>query len=188
MGPSEKTVTALLSEWSGGDREAVERLLPLVYDELRREAARLFRREPPGHTLQPTAVVHEAWLRLPQSGPWKSRAQFFAVAGRLMREVLIDHARRRFAAKRGGRQARLALDEEMQTPGGGRGVELLALDEALEKLEKLDEQQARVVELRYFAGLSIEETAEALSVSPATVKREWQMARAWLRGALGGSP
>ena len=187
MGPSEKTVTALLSEWSGGDRKAVERLLPLVYDELRRQAARLFRREAPGHTLQPTAVVHEAWLRLRPSGPWKSRAQFFAVAGRLMREVLIDHARRRSAAKRGGRQSRLTLDEE-RTPGGGGGVELLALDEALQKLEGLDPQQARVVELRYFAGLSIEETAEALSVSPATVKREWQMARAWLREALGGSP
>lgn len=188
MGLREKTVMALLQDWSGGDREAVERLLPIVYDELRQQAAGLFRHERPDHTLQPTAVVHEAWLRLPPAGPWTSRAHFFGVAGRLMREVLIDHARRHSAAKRGAGEARLSFNEDVETPGGQRGIEMLALDEALEKLEKLDARQARVVELRYFAGLSIEETAEALSVSPATVKREWQMARAWLREELGGSP
>ncbi|MEO8430800.1 MAG: ECF-type sigma factor [Acidobacteriota bacterium] len=187
-GPSEKTVTALLRDWSGGDRDAVERLLPLVYGELRRHAAHLFRRERSDHTLQPTAVVHEAWLRMPPSGPWSNRSQFFAVAGRLMREVLIDHARRRAAAKRGGGATRLAFDGEVETPAGEKGVDLLALDEALERLDAVDQRQARVVELRYFAGLSIEETAEALAISPATVKREWQMARAWLREALGRQP
>jgi len=184
---SEKTMVTLLRDWSCGDREALERLLPLVYDDLRRHAASLFRHERPDHTLQPTAVVHEAWLRMSPAGPWTSLSQFFAVAGRLMREVLIDHARRRAAAKRGGGEARLTYHDELETPGAQGGVELLVLDDALEKLEKLDARQARVVELRYFAGLSIEETAEALAVSPATVKREWQMARAWLREALGGA-
>jgi RNA polymerase sigma factor (TIGR02999 family) len=161
-----------------------------VYDELRKNAASLFRSEKPGHTLQPTAVVHEAWLRLSPLGPWTSRAQFFGVAGRLMREVLIDHARKRSAAKRGGGAERLTFDDARDTPGSEESVELIALDEALENLEKLDKRQARVVELRYFAGLSIEETAETLSISPATVKREWQMARAFLRENLGetGSP
>lgn len=183
-------MVALLRDWSGGDRDALERLLPLVYDELRRHAAGLFRRERPDHTLQPTAVVHEAWLRLSPAGPWTSRAQFFAVAGRLMREVLIDHARARAAAKRGGGNLRVTYHDELETPGAGdgpKGTDVLALDVALEKLEALDERQARVVELRYFAGLSIEETAEALAVSPATVKREWQMARAWLRDHLSGA-
>ncbi len=188
VGLSEKALLALLRDWSGGDREAGERVLPLVYDDLRRYAAALFRKEREGHTLQPTAVVHEAWLRLSPSGPWTSRAQFFAVAGRLMREVLIDHARRRSAAKRGGGQELRTFDDALETPGGKEVVGLLALDEALEKLEVLDARQARVVELRYFAGLSIDETAEALSVSSATVKREWQMARAWLREALGETP
>ena len=184
-------MVALLRDWSGGDREALERLLPLVYDELRRNAASLFRRERPDHTLQPTAVVHEAWLRLSPAGPWTSRSQFFAVSRRLMREVLIDHARARAAAKRGGGNARVTYHDEIETPGSREGTDVLALDVALEKLEALDARQARVVELRYFAGLSIEETAEALDVSPATVKREWQMARAWLRDHLSsgdGSP
>jgi RNA polymerase sigma factor (TIGR02999 family) len=184
---TEKTVDSLLNDWGGGDREALERLLPLVYDELRRQAARLFRHERPGHTLQPTAVVHEAWLRLEPSGPLTSRSQFFSMAGRLMREVLIDHARRRGAAKRGGGATRLTFDDAIETPGGEKSVDLLALDEALEKLEELDPRQARVVELRYFAGLSIEETGEALGISSATVKREWQMARAWLREGLESS-
>ncbi|MEO8189468.1 MAG: sigma-70 family RNA polymerase sigma factor [Acidobacteriota bacterium] len=187
---SEKTVVALLRDWSGGDKEALERLLPLVYNDLRRHAAGLFRHERPDHTLQPTAVVHEAWLRMSPAGPWTSRSQFFAVAGRLMREVLIDHARRRATAKRGGGETRLTYDDALETPASrepdaSQAVELLALDAALEKLESLDARQARVVELRYFAGLSIEETAEALNISPATVKREWQMARAWLRDELG---
>ena len=187
---TEKTMVALLRDWSGGDRDALERLLPLVYDDLRRHAASLFRRERPGHTLQPTAVVHEAWLRLSPAGPWTSRAQFFAVAGRLMREVLIDHARARAAAKRGGGIVRVTYHDEIETPGTSEGTregtDVLVLDEALESLEALDARQARVVELRYFAGLSIEETGEALDVSPATVKREWQMARAWLRARLAG--
>jgi RNA polymerase sigma factor (TIGR02999 family) len=185
-------VTALLVAWGAGDRHAGDRLLPAVYGELRRQAARAMRREPSGHTLQPTALVHEAYLRLvdQRRADWRSRAQFFGVAGQVMRRILVDHARSRRATKRGGAVRPLTLgdaDAVAAAPPEGEGVDVLALHEALERLAALDPDQARLVELRYFAGLSIGETAEALAVSPATVKREWAVARAWLRRELSES-
>jgi RNA polymerase sigma factor (TIGR02999 family) len=168
--------------------------MPVVYDELRRQAARYMRREPVGHTLQTTAVVHEAYLRLVEqdSARWQSRTHFFAVAAQLMRRILVDHARGRQAVKRGGAEGRgaagrLPLEVAEGVPDGQPAVDVLALDEALRRLAELDPKQSRVVELRYFAGLGIEETAEVLGVSPATVKREWSTARAWLRRELGAS-
>ncbi|MGE5413019.1 MAG: sigma-70 family RNA polymerase sigma factor [Syntrophomonadaceae bacterium] len=187
--PPEKDVTALRGEWSGGDRDALARLIQLVYGELRRLAAAYLRVERPDHTLQPTALVHEAYQRLSkQRGvEWKNRSHFFAVAARMMRRILVDHARKRHAAKR---DAAAWLVETV--PGAsvttGRPAELLSLDRALEGLERVDADQARIVELRFFAGLTIEETAEAAAVSPATVKREWQTARAWLRREMGLTP
>jgi RNA polymerase sigma-70 factor (ECF subfamily) len=181
------SVTNLLQAWGGGDAAALDRLVPIVYDELHRQAERFLRREAPGHTLQTTALVHEAYLRLvdQQEAHWQNRAQFYGIAGQLMRRILVDHARAHVAAKRGGAAVQVTLDESaVETPGAD--VDLLALDDSLTKLAKLDPQQARVVELRYFTGLNIEETAEALGISPATVKREWAMARAWLKRELGG--
>lgn len=182
------TVTQLLHAWGGGDAGALDQVVPLVYAELRRQAERYLRREAPGHTLQTTALVHEAYLRLvdQRSARWESRAQFFGVAAQLMRRILVDHARGHHAAKRGGSAIQVPL-EEGTAAAQERDVDLLALDEALTRLAALDERQARVVELRYFMGLGIEETAEALAISPATVKREWAMARAWLRRELGGA-
>ena len=179
------SVTRLLREWRGGDREALDRLVPLVYEELRLQAARYLRRERPGHTLQTSALINEAYLRLvdAQDVPWQSRAHFCAVAANLMRRILVDHARMKRAEKRGGADVRLPLDEAMGV-AGSQEVDLIALDEALEMLAALDPQQARVVELRFFTGLSVEETAEALGVSPRTVKRDWGMARAWLYSEL----
>ena len=160
-------------------------MVPLVYEELRRQAQRYLRRESPGHTLQTTALVHEAYLRLvdQRTARWQSRAQFFGVAAQLMRRILVDHARSHHAAKRGGSAIQVPLEEETAA-AEERDVDLLALDEALTRLAQLDERQAKVVELRYFTGLGIEETAEALGISPATVKREWTMARAWLKREL----
>jgi RNA polymerase sigma factor (TIGR02999 family) len=177
-----RTVTRLLREWSAGDEAALESLMPLVYRELRRLAAASWRRERVGHTLQPTAIVHEAFLRLvaQQGVAWEGRTQFLAIAAQMMRRVLTDHARRKGAAKRGGAElVRVELDDEVGRLEA-RQLDLVALDEALAKLESLDSRQARVVELRYFAGLTIAETAEALELSPATVKREWETAKAWL--------
>jgi RNA polymerase sigma factor (TIGR02999 family) len=184
--PAPGHVTTLLRQWKGGDDSALDRLLPLVYAELRRIAARHLRRERAGHSLQPTGLVHEAYLRLVASpGPeWQDRAHFFGVSARLMRQILVDHARARGAAKRGGAARRVTLTEGVE-PAVVRDLDLLALDEALRRLEAMDPVQGRVVELRYFAGLSIEETAEVLGKSPATVNREWRMARAWLRRELG---
>jgi RNA polymerase sigma factor (TIGR02999 family) len=181
MSPSQKGVTQLLVNWSNGDQKALEELTPLVYGELRRLASRYLRNERPGHTLQSTALVHEAYLRLidQHSVHWQNRAHFFGVAAQLIRRILVDHARGRKADKRGGGAAMLALDEVLGTPGQ-RDLDLVALDDALEGLGKIDPQQSRVVELRFFAGLSIEETAEVLRVSPATVKRDWTAAKAWL--------
>jgi RNA polymerase sigma factor (TIGR02999 family) len=183
-------ITRMLEAWADGDPDALERLMPLVYDELRRVASRRLARERREHTLQPTALVHEAYLRLAgqRSARFESRAQFFALAARMMRRILVDHARSRAAAKRRPGGVRLSLDElpSLAAPEGGE-VDLVALDTALERLAALDERQAKTVELRYFAGLSIEETAAALGLSPATVKREWTMARAWLRRELGGA-
>jgi len=172
-------VTKLLVEWANGDEQAMERLTPLVYDELRQLAAGYLRRERPDHTLQPTALVHEAYLRLvDQKNPsWQNRAHFFGVATRLMREILVDYARRRNAGKRAG--PKVSLEEAVNFPAE-RGADLVALDSALKDLEKIDRRKCRAIELRYFGGLSIDETARALEVSAVTVRRDLRMAEAWL--------
>jgi RNA polymerase sigma factor (TIGR02999 family) len=195
MTPSSRDhgVTALLRAWARGERAALDELLPLVYGELRRQAARCLRAQPTGHTLQPTALVHEAYLRLVDRGgtgpDWQDRSHFFAVAARVMRNVLVDHARARRTAKRGRGAHVLTLDAaDAQAAAAQRssstGVDVELLDEALTRLAALDRRQARVVELRYFGGLSIAEAAEALGVSHATVEREWKTARLWLRREL----
>jgi len=183
-GPSH-SVTQLLEEWGGGNRDALERLMPLVYDELRRQAKRYMRREAEGHVLQTTALVHEAYLRLvDQRQPrWQNRAQFFGVAAQLMRRILVDHARGQQAAKRGRSAIHVPLDEELAA-AREPDVDLLALDEALEKLAEKNDRLARLVELRYFGGLSVEETAEVMGVSRITVIRHWNMAKAWLTREL----
>ncbi len=180
-------VTALLLQWQAGDRQALDRLLPLVYDQLHRIADRQLRRERQGHTLQPTAVVHETYLRLvdQRRANWQSRAQFFAVAAGMMRRVLVDHARGRRAAKRGGLVPHLSI-EDVDAGIDPPSVDLVDLDDALGKLEALDADQARIVELRFFGGLTVEETAEVVGSSPATVKRDWHSAKAWLFSELGG--
>lgn len=172
----------------GEGQQPVDELLPIVYQELRRLAAAYLRRERPGQTLQPTALVHEAYLRLLKDRPdrWQNRAHFCAIAAHSMRQILIERARARGALKRGGPQPRVTLDESI-VAGEDRSIDLLALDEALERLAVLDADQARLVELRYFGGLTIEETAEAMAISPATVKRHWTVARAWLARELEGS-
>jgi RNA polymerase sigma factor (TIGR02999 family) len=179
---SSSQVSKLLVNWRQGDEGAREELIPLVYDELRRLARRHLRRERPDHTLQSAALVHEAYLRLVrQDQPqWQNRAHFFGVAAQLMRHILVDHARNRAAAKRGAGAQRLTLNTDVALPQE-RGLDLVSLDEALNELAALDPQQSRVVELRFFGGLSIEETSVVLGISPATVKREWATARAWLR-------
>jgi len=181
-------VTGLLIAWSDGDSQALERLWPLVQDGLRRLAYRSLQRERPGHTLQATALVNEAYLKLVDQRRvrWQERAQFFAVAARIMRRILVDHARRHGAAKRGGGGPRLTVDDSGAAPGATADVDLLSLEEALERLEAIDSRQSRIVELRFFAGLTVEEVAEVLQVSPATVKSDWRMARAWLYGELAG--
>jgi RNA polymerase sigma-70 factor, ECF subfamily len=189
MPDSSGEVTVLLAHMKAGREGAIEKLLPLVYNELRRLAAHYMRDERLSHTLQPTALVHEAFLRLAgqDRANWQSKTQFMGVAGQLMRRILVDHARRRHAAKRGGVPVTLADAQEcasMVEPG-----EILAVHEALERLEKMDAQQGRLVELRYFAGLSPEETADAMGLSLRTVEREWRSAKAWLRGQLAeGKP
>lgn len=173
-------ITMWLAEWRHGDDAALERLVPLVYDELRRIAARQLRGERSNHTLQPTELVHEAFLRLVrQNVSWQNRAHFFGVAAEIMRRLLVDHARKKRADKRGAGMETIALDERIEWPAA-RDLDIVALDECLTALAELDPQQAKVVELRFFAGLSIEETAEVLGVSDSTVKREWRVARAWL--------
>ena len=183
---SGQEVTALLKEWAAGDRGALERLMPVVYGELRRLAASQLRAERRNHTLQPTALVNEAYLRLVglRSVAWANRAHFFAIAAQMMRRVLVDHARKRAASKRNPGTVYLDLSTS-ETGAADRAPELLALDVALTELEKLDPRQAKVVELRFFAGLSVEETAEVSGISTATVKREWKTARAFLRDELG---
>jgi RNA polymerase sigma-70 factor, ECF subfamily len=174
-------VTELLRSWRQGDVAALDRLIPLVHDELRRVARSHFRREHPGHTLQATALVHEVYLRLVDVDRMtlNSRTHFFAVAARLMRQILVDHARRKAADKRGGGATMLSLDD-VSPVSRASSVDVLALDEALDALSSRDSRQCRVVELRFFAGLSIDEAAEALGISAATVEREWAMAKAWL--------
>jgi RNA polymerase sigma-70 factor, ECF subfamily len=175
---SPESVTALLEAWNAGDEDAGRRLIPLVYGELRRRAGGYLRRERPGHTLQPTALVHEAYVRLiGLQGQLRNRSQFFGVASNLMRRILVDHARRRRAAKRGAIQ--VALDDAHGAVVE-REVDLVRLDDALSELSTLDARQGRVVELRYFGGLTLEEAAEVLGVSVPTVKRDWTLARAWL--------
>jgi RNA polymerase sigma factor (TIGR02999 family) len=172
----------------GGDRNALDALLPVIYGELRRQAERALRHESTGHTLQPTALVHEAYLRLVDQArvEWQNRAHFFGVAAQIIRRILVDHARSRRAAKRGGGAVQLTLgDADGQGSAGAEDhVDLLALHDALERLTALDARQGQLVELRYFGGLSIEETAAAMEISVATVKREWVVARAWLRREL----
>jgi RNA polymerase sigma factor (TIGR02999 family) len=188
MQPSPAEVTRLIGEYRRGDRAALEKLVPLVYGELRKIAARALRAEREGHTLQPTALVHEAYLRMAEQKDvqWQNRAHFLGCAAQLMRHVLVDSARARRAGKRGGGVARVTLDDAMGV-ADARALDLVALDDALSALASLDARQARVVELRYFGGLSIEETAEVLGVSPATVSNDWAIARTWLRRELRGS-
>lgn len=182
-------VTELLVRWRGGDREALEQLMPLVYEELRRLAHYYLSRERTDHTLQSTALVHEAYLRLtgPNSPQWQNRAHFFGIAAHVMRQILVEYARARGAAKRGGQAVTLTLDDAMSYPHQSE-VDVVALDNALAELSELDAQQGRIVELRFFAGLTIEDTAEVLGISPATVKRDWVTARAWLFRAMTGEP
>ena len=171
----------MLRDWSSGKKEALDALLPLVYDELHRQAARYLRRERIGHTLQTTALINEAYLKLidQRDVNWQNRAHFFGIAAQAMRRILVDYARQRHSEKRGGGE-NLPLEEIALAISAERSVDLVALDEALTQLAKLDERQSRIVELRYFGGLSIEETAETLHISPATVKNDWRTAKAWL--------
>ena len=172
----------MLRDWSDGKPEALNALMPIVYAELHRQAARFLSRERPGHTLQTTALINEAYLKLidRRDVEWESRTHFFAVAANAMRCILVDHARTKHREKRGGDNIKLSLEEAMPVAAKDDGVDLIALDEALNKLAAFDNQQARVVELRYFSGLSLDETAHALNISRATVARDWESARAWL--------
>jgi len=178
-------ITQLLQRISSNRGEGLDQLLDVVYAELRRQAARYLRRERKNHTLQPTALVNEAFMKLidQRNVQWQNRAHFFGVAAQAMRRIVIDHARARQRVKRGGVQQAVTLDEAM-IAAESRSIDVLALDEALTRLAALDERQAKIVELRYFAGLSVEETAEVTGLSPATIKREWAMARAWLHAEL----
>ena len=182
MTENPQNVTVLLAKWGQGDREALNALTPLVYNELRKLAKSYLRRERVGHTLEGTALVHEAYLRLidQREVEWRNRNHFFALAAELIRRILGDHARARIATKRGGSHVKLSLDEAI-TPTDEKDLDLLALNDALDALARTDAQQSRVVELRYFAGLTIEETADVLQISTATVKRDWVMAKAFLK-------
>ena len=180
-------VTALLGDWSRGNRTALNQLLPLVYAELRRVAARQLRNERADHTLQPTALVHEAYIRLvdQRQGDWQNRAHFFGVAAQVMRRILVDHARRHGASKRGEGVRCVSIDEAKDVAAASNDIPIVALDYALDRLEKVDSALAKIVELRAFGGLTIEEAAHVLSVSPSTVKRDWRTAKAWLNRELG---
>ena len=182
MSESPGDITALLSQWRGGNEGALNQLTPLVYKELRRLAQSYLSRERPGHTLQGTALAHEAYLRLvdQRQVQWRDRNHFFALSAELIRRILVDHARSKLADKRGGDQVKVSLESGMDAPVLG-DVDLVALDDALQLLARTDPQQSRIVELRYFAGLKIEETAEVLNISPATVKRDWVIAKAFLK-------
>ena len=179
-------ITVLLREWSEGKREAFNELLPLVYDELHKQAKRYLRKENPNHTLQTTALIHEVYLKLVEqkSVDLQNRTHFFAIAANAMRQILVDHARTKHRDKRGGDDVKISLEEIGFVVSNQINVDLIALDEALKRLEELDVQQTRVVELRYFSGLSLEETAEALHISRATAARDWAIAKAWLHREL----
>lgn len=181
-----ENITDLLLKWGKGDPAAIERLMPLVYDELRRLAVRYLRHERPNHTLQPTALINEAYLRLvdQQKVQWEGRAQFYGLAARVMRNILVDHARNHQAAKRGGQQFRVSLDVDHRAGDAKAPIEFIAVHEALERLDEIDPLKAKIVELRFFGGLSIEEAAEVLHVGHATVERDWKMAKAWLAREL----
>ena len=184
---SQANITELLSGYARGDKEALDQLMPIVYDELRRQAARYLRREQAGHTLQTTALIHEAYLRLvdQRNVQWQNRAHFFGIAAQLMRRILVDHARTKKRVKRGGSNVRVSLGDATVAVKG-QDLDVVALDEALDRLARIDEQQSRVVELRFFSGLTVEETAEVMGISTATVKRDWSMAKAWLHRELSG--
>ncbi len=185
--PPTEAITELLRAWSdGGERTGLDTLLPFVYDELRRQARRYLRRERIGHTLQTTALVNEAYLRLidQRNVRWQNRAHFFGIAAQMMRRILVDYARNKRRIRRGGAAEKLPLDEILTIAAEERDLDLLALDEALNRLAEMDEIQARIVELRYFSGLSIEETAEVVGISATTVKVNWNMAKAWLHHEL----
>lgn len=188
MTPSPQAVTQLLNDWTNGSRAARDELMPLVYEELRRLAHRHMGRERPGHTLQTSGLVNEAFLKLVDQTNvhWKNRAHFFAIAAQIMRRILVDYARSRRYAKRGGGAQRVSLNEAL-IASEGRSAEVVALDEALKGLGVIDERKAQIVELRFFGGLSIEETAEVLGVSPGTVMRDWTLAKAWLRKELAAA-
>ncbi len=185
MAPHSEDVTLILRDLESGDRRAADRLMPFVYDELRRLASHYLKNERPDHTLQPTALVHEAYLRLVDQTRvnWQNRAHFFAVAASMMRRILVDHARSHNAQKHGGRRQKLSLDEAISF-SKGKDLDIVALDDALGDLARLDPEQSRIVELRFFGGLTLEETAEVTGVSLSTVRREWEMAKAWLYDQL----
>ncbi|HJP93123.1 MAG TPA: sigma-70 family RNA polymerase sigma factor [Pyrinomonadaceae bacterium] len=187
MPPKSQNITELLLGYGRGDKDALDQLMPLVYEELRRQAARYLRREQAGHTLQTTALIHEAYVRLvdQRNVQWQNRAHFFGIAAQMMRRILVDHARAKKRVKRGGSDVRVSLGEATVAVQD-QGLDIVALDEALEQLSQLDEQQSRVVELRFFSGLTVEETAEVMGISKATVKRDWSMAKAWLHRELSG--
>jgi len=187
MAEGAENITELLFGYSRGDKDALDKLMPIVYDELRRQAARYLRREQAGHTLQTTALIHEAYVRLvdQHNVQWQNRAHFFGIAAQMMRRILVDHARTKKRAKRGGSGVRVSLaDANVAVPS--QDLDVVAVDEALNRLAEIDEQQSRVVELRYFSGLTVEETAAVMGISPATVKRDWSMAKAWLHRELSG--
>lgn len=181
-GAGAQHITIMLKAWNEGDEGVLDSLMPLVYDELRRQASRYLRRERSGHTLQTTALIHEAYIKLvgQEHVRWQNRSHFFAIASQAMRRILVDHARTRHRDKRGGAASDLPLDEAFQIGAPQKSVDLVALDEALQRLEQLDKRQARIVELRYFSGLTNDETAEVLGISNATVRNDWSMAKAWL--------
>ena len=187
MTPSPQQVTQLLVAWGDGDRAALDKLMPLVHEELRRLAHHYMRGEGPGHTMQTSALVNEAYLRLAdQTNPhWQNRAHFFAISAQLMRQILVDYARKRRSRKRGGDVRQASLDEEMIV-SEERSANVVALDDALKSLAEIDPRKSQIVELRFFGGLSIEETAEVLQISPGTVMRDWTLAKAWLRREITG--
>lgn len=175
-------ITGLLLQWSSGDADALDRLMPIIYEECRRIAAQQMQREHRDHTLDPTGVVHELYLRLidQRRATWANRAHFFAIAAQLMRRILVDYARARGARKRGGSALLVSLDAAADTPNDSRAEDVIAIDQALERLAEIDTDQVRIIELRFFGGLTVEDTARVVGRSPRTVKREWQLARAWL--------
>jgi RNA polymerase sigma factor (TIGR02999 family) len=181
-------ISRLLRAWSEGNGKALDELMPLVYDELHRQAHRFLRRERQGHTLQTTALINEAYLNLIKQDcvTWQNREHFFAISANLMRRILINYANARHRKKRGGEVENLELDDSIMIATNSKDLDLLALDEALTRLAKIDDQQAQIVELRYFGGLTIEETSDVLGIAPATIKRDWKMTKAWLYRELSG--